>query len=364
MYIIDESSFRDSRVVNAINFEKLFGEYLICKTGRDCLNTSNEAISDFVCVYEGVNVYIELKFYNYNFGIETKILRFCKKRKGKPSPDEGIYVVVVGNIVKDELKQICKDDFGIVVWDVKNILWLFAEYTDIRNDFVSILNYSVNGLLPVRPTLSMSQIRDAKGEFSEKLYKKYIDDTVKAKPQNDFGKALKRRLGQIKPGSEEAAQYEELCTEILKYILADYLTLWKVQEKSNAGLYRFDLCCKIKNGTNQDFFDMVMNYFNTKYIIFEFKNYSKKITQKEIYTTEKYLYEKALRSVAILISRKGPDEHALWAIKGCLRENGKLILCLSDEDLSNLIDIMDKKEKSTAEYFEDLLDELLIHLEK
>ena len=34
------------------------------------------------------------------------------------------------------------------------------------------------------------------------------------------------------------------------------------------------------------------------------------ITQREIYTTEKYLYEKALRKVAIIISRKGADKHA------------------------------------------------------
>ena len=51
-------------------------------------------------------------------------------------------------------------------------------------------------------------------------------------------------------------------------------------------------------------------------MIFEFKNYSEKITQKEIYTTERYLYAKALRSVAIIVSANGYEENAYWAAKG------------------------------------------------
>ena len=54
----------------------------------------------------------------------------------------------------------------------------------------------------------------------------------------------------------------------------------------------------------------------------------------------------------------------LAAAKGCLRESGKLILCLSDEDLKELLRIKEKDEQPTAEFFEAMLDDLLIHLEK
>ena len=171
-------------------------------------------------------------------------------------------------------------------------------------------------------------------------------------------------MNHIAAGKEQYKAYENICVEILKYILGDYLTLWESQESSNNGLYRFDLCCKIKNGTNQDFFDTIKNYFKTKYIVFEFKNYNNMIGQEEIYTTEKYLFEKALRKVAIIISRKGATRNALQAAKGCLRETGKLILCLSDKDLLAMIDIKRKEEQETADYLGEMLDELLIHLEK
>lgn len=88
------------------------------------------------------------------------------------------------------------------------------------------------------------------------------------------------------------------------------------------------------------------------------------MSQEEIYTTEKYLYQKALRSVAVIVSRKGADKNALRTARGCLRENGKLILCLSDEDLLELLRIKEEADRETAEYLGDMLDGMLIHLEK
>ena len=64
------------------------------------------------------------------------------------------------------------------------------------------------------------------------------------------------------------------------------------------------------------------------------------------------------------MSRKGADENALAAAKGCLRESGKLILCLSDEDLIQMMDIKLKEQRKPAEYLSDMLDDMLINLEK
>lgn len=79
---------------------------------------------------------------------------------------------------------------------------------------------------------------------------------------------------------------------------------------------------------------------------------------------EKYLYEKALRRVAIIISRKGADENALAAVRGSFRESGKLILCLSDRDILEMMEIKEWKEQPTEAFLGAMLDDLLIHLEK
>lgn len=150
---------------------------------------------------------------------------------------------------------------------------------------------------------------------------------------------------------------------MLENIFSDDLALWREQQRSNNDLYRFDLLCRIKDGNQKTFWSILERYFNSKYIIFEFKNYTGKITQKEIYTTEKYLYSKALRSVGIIISANGYDENAYWAAKGCLRENGKLILLLDTNDLIHM-NKMKINQDDPAEFLLDKLDALLLDLEK
>ena len=238
------------------------------------------------------------------------------------------------------------ESFHIAVWDVSNLLWAFEKFPEIKNEFISLLDYTVEEI-------------EKKAPCHNPLGEQFPYEDKCEEVEN-----WKGRLNKILPGKGQFAEYEALCVDILKYILSDYLTLWAKQEQSNDGLYRFDLCCKIKNGAEHDFFDTIRQYFNTKYIVFEFKNYSKKIAQKEIYTTEKYLFEKALRKVAIIISRQGADEHALQATKGSLRENGKLILCLSDSDLLQMSEIKEQGEAEAADFLSALLDDFLVHLEK
>lgn len=141
------------------------------------------------------------------------------------------------------------------------------------------------------------------------------------------------------------------------------MALWREQQRSNKDLYRFDLLCRIKDGNQKTFWSILERYFNSKYVVFECKNYTEPITQKEIYTTEKYLYSKALRSVGILISAHGYDENACWAAKGCLRENGKLILLLETRGLIEMSK-MKLDQENPSNYLLEKLDDLLMNLEK
>lgn len=333
----EENLLRTSYVVREDVFADIFRKYLFKK----CQSVKIGKNVDFECNVQGKDICFELKIYNSNYAIEKNIERVCAYLVSLKAKED--MILVVGNIVSKEIVEKYFEKYKIHIWTLSNILWLFEEYPDIKNEFISLLTYSVDDLKLEKPCHSL---------FQEQRNKKN-EGTWKSK------------LLAIKPGKgERSKEYEDICVEILKNVLGEYLGLWKVQESSNNGLYRFDLCCKIKNGVNQDFFDTIKNYFNTKYIVFEFKNYEKEISQKEIYTTEKYLYEKALRRVAIIISRKGASKNALSAARGCLRENGKLIMCLSDQDLIELINIKEKEEQPTAEFFEVMLDDLLIQLEK
>lgn len=342
MSMLYETPLQKTRAKRGHLFEEVFKKYLEKKSAGFKMEVGQFGSGyDFLLQTQIARIKFELKSYNSDYALAANIKHACETFCSVSEEDETL-VLVVANAVGQSIKEKIKDQYHVFVWDVQNLLWMFEEYPDIKNEFISLLAYSVDEMEPIAP---VPDLFDEKNEESEENNRK-------------------NKLLRIEAGRGNFQKYEEICTEILKYVLGDYLSLWAAQEKSNDGLYRFDLCCKIKNGVNQDFFNTIQNYFHTKYIVFEFKNYKEKISQKEIYTTEKYLYEKALRSVAIIVSRQGADANALSAARGCLRENGKLILCLSDHDLMELIDIKDKDEQPTAEYFEAMLDDVLIHLEK
>lgn len=216
----------------------------------------------------------------------------------------------------------------------------------IKKKLLSLLSFSVDDIVPIEP---------------ETLFKYKLG---KPKVEVPPYKCLMKRLKDWNPEEKENTAYEKLCTEVFQYLFTDDLTLWRKQCKSNDSLFRFDVICKIKEGNEKEFWKVSEAYFNSKYVILEYKNYTKKITQKEIYTTEKYLYLKALRGIAIIVSTKGTDDNADKAIRGILRENGKLIISLSNQDLINMLQQIVDKETPAADYLSMKLDDILIDLEK
>lgn len=256
-------------------------------------------------------------------------------------------IIVVSAKITDELREKIKEiNSNIILIDIENLLFMVQENDELRKELISALEFSVSGFLPCRPN---------------NIYlKTNIKPSSKSK---NTGEILKERVQKWVPKKSNYMEYEELCSDVLRYLFDDELTLWEEQRISNDGLYRFDLICKIKDGEVSGFWTTILQFFKSKYILFEFKNYKDPITQTEIYTTDKYLYLKAFRSVGIIISCKGSSDNAVKAMRGTLRENGKLILSLNNDDLTKMID-KKLQHEFPADYLYDKLDKMLIDLEK
>lgn len=253
----------------------------------------------------------------------------------------GIPVYVCYFVLDKKQKELIENTFNnIIVLDLPNLLYA-VKGTKLEKELISLLPYSIERIEYIEGKLEgLSFIEH--GDSFEEMIKKYENCFV---------------------GRAGATSFENICFDMLKYSLADELALWEKQQKSNKELYRFDSLCRIKDNTGKSFWNIIENFFNSKYVVFEYKNYSDKITQKEIYTTEKYLYKTALRNVAIVIAKNGYSENALWAAKGCLRENGKLIILMNANELKEMCD-MKHNDKDPNELLLTKLDELLITLEK
>lgn len=257
------------------------------------------------------------------------------------------FILVVANKFSHQMQDIIRENENIITLDISNLLYIVQNNESLKSQLLSILEYSVDEIDIQEPKELMNLLGVIGNETNEKA----ITENLVQEVQSWQSKVRK------------SSEYEDLCIRVLKNLFATNLGLWSDQQRSNEDLYRFDLICKIKDNIQEAFWKFIEEYFRSKYVIFEFKNYTDQITQGEIYTTDKYLYAKALRCVAIIISCNGEDKNAKKAMKGTLRENGKLILSISNKDLIMMLSGKIQGD-SPAEYLYSMLDTMLVELDK
>lgn len=301
---------------------------------QNVMTNSKSTENDFIAVKNANKYCIEVKYSFISNRAVDKITQIALD-------NEMIPVIVVAESVKKGIRDYFYNKYpGLIIIDITNLLFAVQSYDDLRNELIACLNYSTENIQPVKGFIEIDSLQ-----------------------HNSNIKALAETIKLCKKGKAMSRKYEIICRKILENLFSEDLTLWKEQRKSNKELYRFDLLCRIKDGNKKTFWSIIEKYFNSKYVVFEFKNYSEPVTQKEIYTTERYLYAKALRSVGIVVSQSGYDENATWAAKGCLRENGKLLVLLTTEDLIEMSNIKENQE-DPAEFLLEKLDNILMELEK
>ncbi len=313
------------------NVEKIFTE---CGYSVNHIISCKDINYDIVAKKNGKSFCVEVK---YSQITENAVMQTYVSAK----LSDLIPVLVTAYCIDEQKRNYYKSKYpDVELIDISNLLFAVQYDTKLRNELIAVLPYSVNDIEP-------------KEGFIKSDFLKH----------SDYTDSLIKEMQLCQSGKEMSKTYEKLCYDLLMNIFSDDLALWNEQQTSNKDLYRFDLICRIKDVNQKTFWSILERYFNSKYVVFEFKNHSKQITQKEIYTTEKYLYSKALRSVAIIISANGCEENAKWAAKGCLRESGKLIILFETEDLIKMNRMkIDYEDPST--HLLDKLDELLLKLEK
>lgn len=177
------------------------------------------------------------------------------------------------------------------------------------------------------------------------------------------GEALLEEYETISPGRSDAYRFESWCIDVLKYLFGEYLTGWHEQSTTIDGLNIRDLVCRVIHKSNSEIWELILNTLRSRYVIFEFKNYTKEITQREIITTERYLYPTALRSCAFILSRKGMSKNANSVMEGAMREHGKLMISLDCKDISTMLKGKDNGDDPNV-YLFDKVDQFLIGLSR
>jgi hypothetical protein len=175
--------------------------------------------------------------------------------------------------------------------------------------------------------------------------------TLKEKTDRSAGEKLIKELEEHQLENRlTPTTYEQLCLRTIVFLFDSYLYGFQDQKYTTDGANRYDFICRIRSGNH--FWDSIRSDFRTKVILFECKNYNDLITADQIYSTERYLFSGALRTVCFLISRMGADAGCERAAQAAMRESGKLVVLLSNRYLVEMIRL-----KAQVEGPEGYLDE-------
>lgn len=325
-----EDTVRD--IFKFLGYKVIVQDKIINKTDVDLILDKNE-----------LKYIVEVKYFTKST-LDLNVAQNAEQRLKVLIEKGYIPILVTSNIVREgTLERLKYIGSQLKILDISNLLYVVQNNLELKSRLLQGLNYSTQDIIWRKPDIDIDQVNE----------KFHISDSEK----------LIDELKSIQSGKENFSKYEQCCIKILKYLFEEELGIWGKQYQSNEELYRFDLVCKIKSGELSEFWETLRSFFNCKYIIFEFKNYNDKISQQQIYTTEKYLYTNALRSVAIILARKGVDNNGLRAAKGSLRESGKLIMVLDDNVIIDMIEAKNNAD-DPANFLANKLDKMLLELEK
>lgn len=312
---------------------------------------------DFLATIDNTFAYVEVKFYKSKLPKLDLLKQAYLRLLSQKDNERAKLILVVSSYVTPSLKEEIFKESGVIIWDVKTLFALAFDFSTLYYELESILTRAFSG------QFDDLNITDANYKSTIIPYLKNASTNIKQKKTEDKGEKLCNELKTLDPGRPDATNFENKCTEILKYLFDNNtdLTLWELQPTTDDSLHRFDLLCRIISSHQNTFWTELAHDFHTRYILFEFKNYTDPIKQGQIYTTEKYLFLTALRSVSFIIARNGADDNAIKAAKGALKEAGKLIVILTMKDVCEMLKLKDKGDEPSI-ILRAKIDEMLIKL--
>ncbi len=288
-----------------------------------------------------------------------KTIVMQKNKQNTTLFDETEVLVIVFSNIPSINKTEIYDRYNIIIWDINNLVYYSKNNLELLRKLSQITYFPIDNI---------------KGESFENIdFVKHNlvreENAIINSKENEIEEKelLINQLKNCDTGNEASKQYEIICEKIIRYLFeTNYFNRLTNQHKTNDEHFRMDLIGSLKiNQINDDsihpLWQMFLQHFNSHFIIFEFKNHEKNIDQNLVYITEKYLYDAALRNVAIIISRKGFSNSAKFAAEGCLKEHGKLILDITDNDLINMLNM---DTNNASDYILDKMEDFLMGISK
>lgn len=167
---------------------------------------------------------------------------------------------------------------------------------------------------------------------------------------------LVSKLRSIPSGKSNWHDYQKVCQEVLDYCLIPPLLEPYGELTNQAGIHRRDLIYPIPSGV-MGFWGYIQGAYSATAVIVDAKNYGDALPPNEVVIVAKYLSPSKLGNFGIIISRKGPSASAKKEQITSWVHEGKMIICLSDNDIEEIVCI--KEENGEPE---EILDKKIFKI--
>lgn len=344
---------------------EMFGEQLLEEFGYKKTEYNTDVYDrdwDLIMEKGDKRLWIDCKAYKSQVispsAAHSLLYTLVMKRKKYNLLQRDVVLLLVLSKIPSLQKSEIYSRYGIVILDIENLVFYSKDSPTLLKMLAQLTYFPIDRIEGKRfeelETIELSKISE--------------DEIVRdAEKENEDINELIQCLKLCKTGQKTSGEYEKICERIIRTLFeANYFNRLTSQHKTKDKHFRMDLMGALKINQNNEenmhpLWQMLVQHYNSHFVVFEFKNYSKEIDQNLIYITEKYLFDAALRNVAIIISRKGFSESAKFAAAGCLKEHGKLILSITDDDLIKMLELRSDK---AADYLLDKLEEFLMEISK
>lgn len=292
---------------------------------------------------------VEVKSYGSDF-VSPKLLNRAAEILINSAKKQNIYeaIIAISSNISYDLREAIESTYNLSILDRADLFLMASKNPNIYARLKEIVESEIPEENKERGDV-IDNIKNIPKQLSDEI-----------KPMEPIREYC-RELRSLPPGKDHWKQYELLQEDILKYLFGENLKGWHRQLWSDDELNRYDLVCRIE--LSNRLWDFIALELGSRYILFEFKNYQDEITQDQIFTTERYLLEKGKRTVGFIISRVGITENGLIATKGAMRENGKMLIVLDDDDICEMLDMRNNANDPTDYLFEKV-DEFLLTLSR
>lgn len=173
---------------------------------------------------------------------------------------------------------------------------------------------------------------------------------------------LINRLLSCPLGTPGWKEFEDVCTEILKYLFVPPLQNPRTQARTYSGIDRRDAIFPNRNFTHDNNWGILFHELGARLILFEFKNYdTSEIGKDEVIQTLNYM-SKPMGNLSFIICTKKPDESAHIKRNSIYGDQKKAILFITKEQLLEMIYIKERGE-DPSDFLMDLLESFYIEYE-